>query len=46
MNAVEKIPASELILHEDGSVYHLNIKPENLADTIILVGEMMRDDER
>lgn len=42
MNSGEKIPASELILHEDGSVYHLNIKPENLADTVILVGDPQR----
>lgn len=36
------IPASELILHEDRSVYHLKIKPENLADTVILVGDPQR----
>ena len=36
------IPASELILHEDHSVYHLKIKPENLADTVILVGDPQR----
>lgn len=36
------IPASELILHEDQSVYHLKIKPENLADTVILVGDPQR----
>ena len=33
---------SELILNEDGSVYHLNLKPENIADTIILVGDQDR----
>lgn len=38
----KKIPASELILHEDGSVYHLNIKPDNLAETVILVGDPQR----
>ena len=42
MESGEKIPASELILHEDGSVYHLNIKPEHLADTVILVGDPHR----
>jgi len=42
MTTDEKIPASELILHEDGSVYHLNIKPEQLADTVILVGDPQR----
>jgi len=30
---------SELILNDDGSVYHLNVKQEHLADTIILVGD-------
>ena len=35
----EIIPASELVLNPDGSVYHLAIKPENLAGNIILVGD-------
>jgi uridine phosphorylase len=30
---------SELIINEDGSVFHLHIKPEQLADKIILVGD-------
>ncbi len=34
-----KIPASELIINGDGSVFHLHIKPEQLADNIILVGD-------
>ncbi len=33
------IPESELILNEDGSIYHLNLRPEMLADTIIIVGD-------
>ncbi|WP_452222035.1 nucleoside phosphorylase [Lacinutrix salivirga] len=33
------IQESELILNPDGSVYHLNLKPEHLADTIITVGD-------
>ena len=33
---------SELILNADGSVYHLNIKPEHIANTIILVGDQDR----
>lgn len=33
------IPESELVLNPDGSVYHLKIKPENLADNVILVGD-------
>lgn len=30
---------SELLINEDGSVFHLHIKPEQLADKIILVGD-------
>lgn len=33
------IEASELILNPDGSVYHLNLKPENIAHDIIFVGD-------
>ena len=33
------IPASELIINPDGSVFHLHIKPEMLVDNIILVGD-------
>jgi uridine phosphorylase len=34
-----QIAQSELILNPDGSVYHLHLKPENVADTIIVVGD-------
>lgn len=30
---------SELILNDDGSIYHLHLKPENIASTIITVGD-------
>ena len=33
------IPASELIINEDGTIFHLHLLPEQLADTIILVGD-------
>jgi len=33
------IPASELIINSDGSVFHLHIKPEQLTDRVILVGD-------
>ncbi|WP_147676901.1 nucleoside phosphorylase [Algibacter pacificus] len=33
------IKESELILNPDGSVYHLNLRPENIAKTIIFVGD-------
>ncbi len=36
------IKDSELILNPDGSVYHLNLKPENISDTIIFVGDQDR----
>jgi len=34
-----RIPESELIINKDGSAFHLHIKPEQLADKIILVGD-------
>jgi len=33
------LTASELILNEDGSIYHLNLLPHQLAHTIITVGD-------
>lgn len=33
------IPASELIINDDGSVFHLHLKPDQLTDNIILVGD-------
>ena len=36
------IPASELIIHADGSIFHLHLKPEQLADRIVLVGDPAR----
>ena len=35
---------SELIINEDGSVFHLHLKPEQLADKVILVGDPGRVD--
>jgi len=32
-------PASELIINADGSVFHLHIRPEQLANKVILVGD-------
>ena len=32
-------PSSELILNKDGSVYHLHLLPNDVADTIITVGD-------
>lgn len=36
------IKSSELILNPDGSVYHLNLKPENIAHNILFVGDQSR----
>ena len=36
------IQSSELILNPDGSVYHLNLLPENIAHDIIFVGDQTR----
>lgn len=36
---LNKLAASELVLNDDGSVYHLNLLPEDIADKIILVGD-------
>ncbi len=36
---MEKIGNSELILNGDGSIFHLHLRPENIGDTIILVGD-------
>ena len=33
---------SELILNPDGSVYHIKLKPEHIADTVIVVGDQGR----
>lgn len=35
-------PDSELIINTDGSIYHLNLKPEQIAPTIITVGDPQR----
>jgi uridine phosphorylase len=36
------IKPSELILNNDGSIYHLHLKPEHIADTVLLVGDQSR----
>ena len=37
-------PASQLIINEDGSIFHLHIRPEHLVDKVILVGDQGRVD--
>lgn len=38
------IPASELIINEDGSVFHIHLRPDQLRDNIIMVGDPGRVD--
>ena len=38
------IPASELIINEDGTIFHLHLLPEQISDIIILVGDPARVD--
>ena len=38
------IGSSELIINQDGSIFHLHIKPEQIADHILLVGDPARAD--
>ena len=37
-----RIAESELIINKDGSIYHLNLKPEDISDTILVVGDPNR----
>jgi uridine phosphorylase len=39
------IKQSELILNPDGSIYHLNLRPEHIANDIIFVGDQDRIDK-
>ena len=44
MDKKRVIPASELIVNEDGSIFHLHLLPEQIADIIMLVGDPGRVD--
>ncbi len=37
-----KLLESELILNKDGSVYHLNLKPQHISDNVLIVGDPSR----
>jgi uridine phosphorylase len=39
---MKKIGDSELILNPDGSIYHLNLRPEDISDIILVVGDQDR----
>ena len=36
---MQPIGASEMIINERGAIYHLNVRPDQIADTIITVGD-------
>jgi uridine phosphorylase len=38
----KKYPESELILNKDGSVYHLSLRPQDISDVILTVGDPSR----
>ena len=39
---MKPISESELVLNHDGSIYHLHLFPEQIADTILIVGDQGR----
>lgn len=39
---MSKIPESELIINPDGSIFHLHLRPEDMGNTILLVGDQGR----
>lgn len=39
MNEERIIPASELVINEDGSAFHIHLRPDQLRDNIIFVGD-------
>ena len=44
MSTKRTIPSSELIINGDGSIFHLHLRPEQLADRVFLVGDPARVD--
>ena len=36
---MRKIPSSELIINGDGTIFHLHLRPEQISDIVILVGD-------
>lgn len=44
MNKSRIIPPSELIINSDGSAFHIHLRPDQLRDNIILVGDPGRVD--
>jgi uridine phosphorylase len=44
-NTKQPLKPSDLLLNEDGSIYHLKIKPGELANTVLIVGDPARAEE-
>ena len=44
MTTTNRIPDSELIVNEDGSIFHLHLRPEQLSDKIVVCGDPGRVD--
>lgn len=44
MSTKRTIPSSELIINADGSIFHLHLRPEQLAERVFLVGDPARVD--
>lgn len=42
LNPMQKLSEADLIINPDGSIYHLNLLPEDIADTVITVGDLDR----
>ena len=42
---MKTIPGTDLLINADGSVYHLKLHPDQLADTVIIVGDPGRVEE-
>ena len=40
----DMIQPSELIINPDGTIFHLHLKPEDIADSILMVGDLSRVD--
>ena len=38
---MKPIAESELVINKDGSIYHLHLHPEQIAETILIVGDRL-----
>ena len=42
---MQKLSEADLVINPDGSIYHLNLLPEDVANTVITVGDPDRISE-